>query len=76
MIDVQKFKGVLRVFCPLGQLKIPHVCYINGQKGGLDCSPLYMPSLVVEPGIEENKRSYLLGQFNLNTTITTAIETH
>ena len=27
---------------PLWQLKVPLVYFINGQKGGLDCSPLYL----------------------------------
>ena len=32
---------------PLLQLKVPLVYFINGQKGGLDCSPLYFFFLII-----------------------------
>ena len=47
-IDLNPLKKVCqisRLCClllgPLWQLKVPLVYFINGQKGGLDCTPLY-----------------------------------
>ena len=35
--------GLCLLFGLLWQLKVPLVYFINGQKGGLDCTPLYLP---------------------------------
>ena len=46
---LKKVCQISRLYCvllgPLWQLKVPLVYLINGQKGGLDCSPLYIISL-------------------------------